>query len=188
MVHERGSVWNKWDFHVHTPYSVLHNEYGFSLIQGDYESEEKKFDEYVYKLFTKAIENKIVAIGITDYFSIDGYKRIKEQYLSNPEKMEQIFPDIRDREKVQAVYVFPNIELRLRTFVGKGSHSVNFHVLFSDAVGITEIEENFLRLLNIHNEMFNEYVLTKLNIEKIGKECIANNNCGNNQNPYYVGM
>lgn len=188
MVHERGSVWNKWDFHVHTPYSVLHNEYGFSLIQGDYENEEKKFDEYVYKLFTKAIENKIVAIGITDYFSIDGYKRIKEQYLSNPEKMEQIFPDIRDREKVQAVYVFPNIELRLRTFVGKGSHSVNFHVLFSDAVGITEIEENFLRLLNIHNEMFNEYVLTKLNIEKIGKECIANNNCGNNQNPYYVGM
>ena len=23
----RGSQWHKWDFHVHTPYSILNNEY-----------------------------------------------------------------------------------------------------------------------------------------------------------------
>ncbi len=105
MIIERGSVWNKWDFHVHTPYSVLYNEYGFSLIRGDYSGEEKKFDEYVYKLFTKAIENGIVAIGITDYFSIDGYKRIKECYLSNPNKMQALFPEESLREKVKSIYV-----------------------------------------------------------------------------------
>ena len=188
MVQERGSVWNKWDFHVHTPYSILNNNYGFTPDYNDQHREESKFDDFVRKLFTNAVENEIVAIGITDYFSIDGYKRIKQQYLSNSAKMNMLFPNKEIREKVQAIYVFPNIEFRLRTFVGKDNHAVNFHVLFSDAVGITEIEENFLRLLNIHNEMFNEYVLTKLNIEKIGKECIANNNCGNNQNPYYVGL
>ena len=25
-----GSIWRKWDFHVHTPYSILNNNYGFN--------------------------------------------------------------------------------------------------------------------------------------------------------------
>lgn len=76
MVIERGSTWKKWDFHVHTPYSILNNGYGFN----PYESYEGKdpFDEYVVRLFTKAVEQNISAIGITDYFSIEGYKRIKQ--------------------------------------------------------------------------------------------------------------
>ncbi len=36
--------------------------------------------------------------------------------------------------KVEQIYVFPNIELRLDTFVGKGSSSVNYHVIFSASV------------------------------------------------------
>lgn len=181
---KRGSTWNKWDFHVHTPYSVLNNNYGFTPDHRDCFSQEKQFDEFVQYLFNKAVENKIVAIGITDYFSIDGYKRIKEQYLSSIKKMNQLFPDEKVRDKVKAIYVFPNIELRLSTFVGKKSHAVNFHVLFSDAVSINEIEENFLRNLKINNEL----CLTTLNIEKIGKECIDNNTSGNNGNPYFIGL
>ena len=37
----------KWDFHVHTPYSILNNNYGFNpfeLTESDLETE---FDEYV---------------------------------------------------------------------------------------------------------------------------------------------
>lgn len=29
MVNNSGSEWRKWDFHVHTPYSILNNNYGF---------------------------------------------------------------------------------------------------------------------------------------------------------------
>ena len=54
----RGSEWRKWDLHVHTPESKLNNGFG------------SNWDKYVKILFTKAIENGIWAIGITDYFTI----------------------------------------------------------------------------------------------------------------------
>ena len=66
---ERGSEWHIWDFHVHTPYSRLNNGFGFDPTRDD---SEEKFDEYVKTLFTKAVHKGIVAIGITDYFFIDG--------------------------------------------------------------------------------------------------------------------
>ena len=40
------------------------------------------WDSYVKALFNKALENKIAAIGITDYFTIDGYKKLKGEYLN----------------------------------------------------------------------------------------------------------
>ena len=56
----KGSEWRKWDFHVHTPESILHNEFG------------DDWDSFVKVLFKKAISCNIAAIGITDYFFIDG--------------------------------------------------------------------------------------------------------------------
>lgn len=185
---ERGSVWNKWDFHVHTPYSVLNNNYGFTPTYDNQYSEELNFDTFVCKLFKNAVDNQIVAIGITDYFSIDGYKRIKQQYLSNSAKMEKLFPDKEIREKVQAIYVFPNIELRLDTFVGRKNHSVNYHVIFSDDVDVNEIEDNFLHCLKVRNEKSNELTLTKSNIVKVGREYIGSSQCEDNQNLYVEGM
>ena len=60
----RGSEWRKWDLHVHTPASGLSN--GF---HGDW-------DNYVKVLFSLAIERGVAAIGITDYFTIEGYEKI----------------------------------------------------------------------------------------------------------------
>ncbi|APT74885.1 hypothetical protein SU69_05645 [Thermosipho melanesiensis] len=67
---ERGSEWRKWDLHVHTPFSYLNNQFG------------NDFDQYVKGLFKRAIQKEIAAIGITDYFSIEGYKKLKE-YLDD---------------------------------------------------------------------------------------------------------
>ena len=69
---ERGSTWNRWDFHVHTPYSIMNNQFGFDP-DPEWKTDIAEFDEYVRTLFTKAVDKGIVAIGITDYFSIDGY-------------------------------------------------------------------------------------------------------------------
>ena len=70
-----GSMWRKWDLHVHTPKSILCDNYKID------ESEKKKFLEYINEnsytdevnmyyyireLFNKAVENNIAAIGITD--------------------------------------------------------------------------------------------------------------------------
>ena len=182
----KGSTWGKWDFHIHTPYSILNNQFGFDPFDPQDNYHEKQFDDYVKNLFHKAIENGIVAIGITDYFMIDGYKRIKEKYLDCPEKLEKCFPDEDIREKVKRILVFPNIELRLNTFVGSKASSVNYHVIFSNEVSITDIEKNFLDALKFEFNPQDKRNMNKYNIECFGKEIIKQNN--ESGNPLLVGL
>lgn len=171
-----GSIWRKWDFHVHTPYSILNNNYGFNpfeLTESDLETE---FDEYVKKLFTLAVENNVAAIGITDYFMLEGYKRIKEKYLSSPSKMLQCFPDDELRRKIEKIFIFPNVELRLENFVGRNANSVNYHVIFSNDITIQDIEENFLHQLIFNYDSGNTRSLTLSNIKELGSQIKTNNN------------
>ena len=58
----RGSEWRRWDLHVHTPYSILNNRFGTD------------FKAYAKLVFERAVEMEIALIGVTDYFTIDGYK------------------------------------------------------------------------------------------------------------------
>ncbi len=61
----RGSEWRRWDLQVHTPFSALNNGFG------------SDFDKYAKLLLEKAVEKGIAAIGVTDYFSIEGYKNLR---------------------------------------------------------------------------------------------------------------
>lgn len=132
-INSKGSEWRKWDLHVHTPESELNNGFG------------SNWDIYVKNLFTKAIENEIVAIGITDYFTIDGYKKLRNEYLDNEQKLQQLFT-ADEISRIKAILILPNIEFRLDKFVDV--NRINFHVIFSDKVSIQDIEENFLHELN----------------------------------------
>ena len=172
----RGSQWHKWDFHVHTPYSILNNEYRCNPNDEDASS----FDDYVRTLFDKAIKAEVSAIGITDYFSVEGYKRIRAEYLDKPDKLKALFPDAALRERVKSIYVFPNVELRLSVFVGDKSHSVNYHVIFSGEVSAEEIEKNFLERLTIKE---NGKPLTEMNVKAFGREYAENGEA-----PYKIGM
>jgi len=133
----KGSVWRKWDLHVHTPASVLYNGFG------------SDWDIYVKTLFKTLIEKEIAVVGITDYFTIDGYKKIKEQYLANDAKLQELF-SAEEIEKIKEIQVLPNIELRSDIFVG--NNSVNFHILFSEAVSVKDIEEKFLHEIYFRHE------------------------------------
>lgn len=129
----RGSEWGKWDLHIHSPFSILNNGFG------------NDWDSYVLQLFQKAINNQIKAIGITDYFSIDGYKKLMIEYVLNNNKMSQMFSPS-EIEQINQILILPNIEFRLNKFVG--TNRINFHVLFSNEVSIENIEENFLHELD----------------------------------------
>ena len=142
-IYSKGSEWRKWDLHVHTPYSILNDQFS-----GDW-------DEYVKILFNKAISSNIACIGITDYFSIDGYKKLKQEYLCNDEKLKILFADeIRKDDqyidKIKSITILPNIELRLDNVItsDKNSHVKNakleYHVILSDKLSIAQIEENIL--------------------------------------------
>lgn len=178
MNYDCGSVWRRWDFHVHTPFSILNNGYEFNPYEYEGKNEERleeEFDKYVVALFTKAVDSEVCAIGITDYFSIDGYKYILNNYINNPNKMVELFPDEKQRRAIEEIYLFPNIELRLSTFVGEKANSVNYHVLFSHDVSITDIEDNFLRCLNFNFHSNDKRPITKSNIEALGKGIRENN-------------
>jgi len=128
----RGSIWRKWDLQVHTPYSYLCNQFGTN------------FEVYFQKLFRFAISKQIAAIGITDYFTIEGYKKIKN-YLGDGGKLRQLF-ETEEIEKIKQILILPNIEFRLNKIVG--CKRLEFHILFSDTVSIKDIEEHFLHDIN----------------------------------------
>lgn len=160
----RGSQWRKWDFHVHTPYSALENRYGINP-----ETDATEFDKFVVELLSKAIEKEVCAIGITDYFSVDGYKRIKKEYLENPEKLTELFPDDEMRKKVKKLYLFPNIELRTNDFIG-GKHALNYHVIFSGDVPVEDIEKSFLEQLAFTHKPGTRLHINRRDIETHGAE------------------
>jgi len=80
-------------------------------------------------------------IGITDYFTIEGYKKVKA-YLNDEKRFAQDFPDPDDRARIRDILVLANVEFRLNFLINDSR--VNFHVLFSDKVSVEDIEENFL--------------------------------------------
>jgi energy-coupling factor transporter ATP-binding protein EcfA2 len=101
----RGSEWRKWDLHVHIPGTKLSN--GYDLKDGELD----------WDRFCKIIhDSDVYAVGITDYFTIDGFFTFKKHY-------EALYPDC---EKV----FFPNLELRLNEAVNGSTEVVDFHAIF----------------------------------------------------------
>jgi len=162
----RGSEWRKWDLHVHTPFSYLNNQFGNP-------NSNDIWDKYVKELFDKAIEKNIAVIGITDYFTIDGYKKIKKEYLENEDRLRGLFDN--DEVKLQAIkniLVLPNIEFRLNKLVG--TQRINFHVIFSNEVNMDDIESNFLNEIKFVYEggpqtEDEKRALNKLNLISLGQ-------------------
>ncbi|MDD3305395.1 MAG: hypothetical protein PHT75_04720, partial [Bacilli bacterium] len=172
-MYEVGSLWRKWDLHVHTPFSILNNGYG------------DDFDKYIINFFSKAIESNVSAIGVTDYYTIEGYKRILET-LNNEEKLNEIFKDkiIEDPEylkKIKSISLFPNIEFRIDKVIviGDKPKKCQIHVIFDNIVPVIDIEQNFLNLLTIKDGVTVDGAanlsFTKENIEKIGSKVKSNN-------------
>lgn len=158
-MYSKGSEWRKWDLHVHTPESGMANEFG------------SDWDKYVQSLFKKSIENNIAVIGLTDYFTIDGYKKLVRDYLQNEDKLQSLFSPS-EIALIRTISVFPNVEFRIKTIVNKSR--VNYHVIFSDKVSIEDIEENFLHEIEFVQEGLpfdaaNKRKLKKRNLEELGK-------------------
>lgn len=100
----RGSLWHRWDPHIHTPDTLLSNHFS-----GDNPWED----------FIKLVEEStptIAALGITDYYTVDAYEKVLEFKKSG--------------RLPKVGLVFPNVELRLDIATSKDS-GVNAHLLVS---------------------------------------------------------
>ena len=105
-------------------------------------------------------------IGITDYFTIDGYKKVRE--FKNQGRLKNIHT------------ILPNIEFRLNSVIsskrdGQNPRRLNFHVIFSDEVSEKDIEEHFLYDIHFFYEgnpqdKDDTRKLKTSNIEELGKK------------------
>jgi predicted ATPase len=123
MAINRGSEWRKWNFHVHTKGTNKNDQFTSESI-----------DDFFCTFFKKAYENKIEAIGITDYFSIDRYldaiNYVKEIHNKvDYDWGEKIFSDD-EIEFIQRLFIFPNVELRMLPATDKG-RLINIHCIFN---------------------------------------------------------
>jgi ABC-type lipoprotein export system ATPase subunit/uncharacterized small protein (DUF1192 family)/acyl-coenzyme A thioesterase PaaI-like protein len=118
----RGSLWRKWDLHVHTPASLVHNYDGAD-----------PWPQFLDDLERLPPEFKV--IGINDYIFLDGYRRILAEKQSGRLANIDLF--------------LPVIELRLDKFGGSQGHlsRVNYHIIFSNELSPDIIEQHFLNAL-----------------------------------------
>ncbi|GAC92233.1 ABC transporter [Anoxybacillus flavithermus NBRC 109594] len=142
----RGSIWRKWDLHVHTPNSY-HQNFG------------DDWDLYVSKLKENAVKHGIEVMGVTDYFSVDGYEKLKNDYGVNKE------PKI-ELPNCKYLHLIPCVELRIEAF-DNHNNSINIHVAFDPKIPSSVITQNFIEELSIK---YQEHVLKikKDNLIRIG--------------------
>ncbi|MBQ5152429.1 TrlF family AAA-like ATPase [Macrococcoides caseolyticum] len=125
-----GLNWNRWDLHVHTPYTKLSDNY------------KGKDKESLFRKFCESLNNYgCKCIGITDYFSVKNYIYLienRDKYGLNKE-----------------IVLFPNIELRLSGIITKSKSSphnhVNVHVILDPNIQSKDLEK-FLRNLRVVKE------------------------------------
>ncbi len=152
---KRGSKWNKWDLHVHTPKSII-QQYG-----GD---NGKVWETFIADL--ERLPDEFKVLGINDYIFLDGYKKVKE------------YKDQGRLPKIELI--LPVIELRINKFVSLGDEAwkkINLHVIFSDQLLADEIETQFLSAIqhsikispDIEGVEFRG-VATRENLESLGKQ------------------
>lgn len=108
----RGSQWYRWEPHIHAPGTIFNDQFG-----------EDSWEDYLSSL--EAVTPTLSAIGITDYYGISTYERVRS------EKKKGRLPDCE--------LVFPNIEMRLSIGTVKGNF-VNIHLLV-DPSGDDHIEQ-----------------------------------------------
>ena len=138
----KGSEWRKWDLHVHAPTAALNNQFAGA-------TDEQKWERYLKRLesFTD-----ISVIAITDYFSIDGYKKAlhakEEGDLTNIDCL------------------LPNVELRILPVTGD-SHAINIHVIFDPEI-VDTLESHFFQNL-VFEYQGNEYRCDRDGLIRLGR-------------------
>ena len=163
-----GSTWKKWDLHVHTPSSMVHNYQG---------SHEEAWEIFLSDLERLPAEFKV--IGINDYLFVDGYERVRREKATG--------------RLANIDMILPVVELRLDKFAGvvkrdqDGLYSksdwnrVNLHVIFDELEPDT-IRQQFLSAIAPSYDLIPsaaEYkqrwnaVITPQSIEQLGEMIIS---------------
>jgi len=152
--HPAGSIWRRWDLHVHTPASI---------VQGFGGDSDEAWGRYLDEL--ESLPEEFAVLGINDYLFIDGYRRLRKAK--------------EDGRLKNIETLLPVIEFRLSKFAGHDKMlRLNYHVLFSQDLEPDIIEQQFLVQLrsglNVsaeHASVAKEWsaVVTRTSLQDLGR-------------------
>jgi len=137
----RGPEWRRWEPHIHSPGTLLNNQFGGADPWGS------------YLTTLEGLTPRIEAIGVSDYYITDAYEEVVRR------KKAGRLPNIK--------LIFPNIEVRLD--VAAKSGFVNLHLLVSpeDANHLAEVQRILTRLqFQAHGD---RYDCTRNDLIRLGK-------------------
>ena len=112
-IKNKGSEWNIWDLHIHTPAS-FHWKGGDSFQKMD----DGNVKPSCLKIIEKMNLSEPIAFSVVDYFTFDGILKIRECLKQNPQNL------LRKT-------IFPGMELRLEA---PTDFRLNFQVIFSEDI------------------------------------------------------
>jgi hypothetical protein len=158
-----GSIWKKWDLHVHTPESFYQNYPGTT---------EEAWEAFLSDL--EALPSEFKVIGINDYVLVDGYEKVLKAKLE--------LGRLKNLD-----LILPVVELRLDKFGGTvragGAASswsrINLHVIF-DQVDPQLIREQFIAGISRNYKLLPgsagegkwKQTITRASIEALGQAII----------------
>jgi len=119
MPFPRGSEWRKWDLHVHTPGTAKNDNY----------SGGNAWETFISEL---EVLSDVAVFGITDYWSIDNWKRLKDEQDNN--------------HRLVGKFLIPNVELRIIPVTNQDI-PINLHVLFDPQISYDDIQCQFFQQL-----------------------------------------
>lgn len=127
MHRDSGSLWWKWDLHVHTPASIINNLYGGNS--------DETWERFLSDL--EGLPEDFKVLGINDYIFLEGYRRVLA--AKNAGRLANI------------ELILPVIELRIDKFGGTDGNlsRINFHTIFSNELDPALIETQFINALRI---------------------------------------
>lgn len=137
-----GSLWHRWDPHIHTPATTIANQFGHATMAD-------------FCAAVEACDPVIEAVGITDYFSLRGYEEIVEL------KAQGRLPSVQ--------LIFPNVEIRFGLGTTRGS-AINAHLLFApdDSDHIERIHGFLSRLTFVYSG--DTYVCADRDLIRLGRK------------------
>jgi hypothetical protein len=148
----RGSEWRKWDLHVHTKDTNKNDQF-----------KSVSFDNFCTTMFKKALEKEIKAIGITDYFCINNYKRVVE-YQKNIQSNDLFNDD--EKSKITEIFILPNVELRMLPVTDTG-RLINIHCIFNPDF-VPSLDNDFFNTLKYVGGD-KDYLMNKQGIISLGR-------------------
>ncbi|MCB1159762.1 MAG: hypothetical protein KDK45_19840, partial [Leptospiraceae bacterium] len=149
-----GSVWHRWDLHIHTKETNKNDQFTSS-----------DFTSYCIELFRKAFESKIYVIGITDYFSIENYKKVVE-FQKNINTRTEF--DSESKDFISSILLLPNVELRMIPVTDK-NNLINIHFLFNPEY-VDKLENAFFAAIEHSAGSGKKFRMNKEGMIALGKD------------------